>query len=109
MLKAICIDRHNNYASGHRRKRCLIDSFWPQKQHLELPIQFLFSKLSLVKITPLCTNYIKILMRSGTLIFHMCKDLDNGPESIKSKYMDFTEKIPFEVNFQLIVSDWSES
>ena len=59
-------------------------------------------------MTPLCTNHIKILMPSGTLMFHMCKDLDNGPESITSKYMDFTKKIPFVANFQLIVSAWSE-
>ena len=109
MLKAIWIDRHNNFASGHSRKRCLIVSFWSQKQHLGLPTQFLFIRLSLVKMTPLWTNHIKILMRSGTLIFHMCKDLDNDPESIKSKYMDFTENNPFVVNFQLILSAWSES
>ena len=108
-LKEICIDRHNNFASGHSRKRCLIDSFWSQKQHLELPTQFLFARLSLVRITPLWTNHIKILIRSGTLIFQKCNDLDNGPVSIKSRYIDFTEKTPVAVNFQRIVSAWSDS
>ena len=109
MLKAIWIEHHNNFASGHSRKRCLIISLWSQKQHLELPMQLLLSKLSLVKMTPLWANNMKILIQSGTLIFHMCKDLDNGPESIKSRYIDFTEKISFAANFQWIVSSWSDS
>ena len=109
MLKVIYIDRHNSFARGHSRKRCFTDSLWSQKQHLVLPTQFLLVRLSLVRITPLWTNHIKILIRSGTLIFQKWNDLDSGPVPIKSRYIDFTEKTPVVFNFQWIVSSRSDS
>jgi hypothetical protein len=43
-----------------------------QKQQRSLHIQSLFTKLSLVKITPLIKNQTKTLILRGNFNFHMC-------------------------------------
>ena len=66
ILNAIWIDRHRILANRQSRKRCLMFSVWSQKLHLEEPTQLRFARLSLVKMTCLCTNHINTLMRKGT-------------------------------------------
>ena len=66
-------------------------------------------KLSLVNTTPLCTNHMKILILSDTLIFHKCKDLDSAPEFITSMYDSVPEfitsmYIDFTINLQEVVN-----
>lgn len=71
MLKAIWRVRQRSLTNGQSRKGCWIVSSWSQKQHRKLPTHLRFTKLSSVNITPLCTNHMKILILSGTLIFQM--------------------------------------
>lgn len=100
MLKAIWSERRNNLAIGQSRNRCLIVSLFWQKLHLGLPFQFPLARLSFIRITPLWTNHMKILILSGTLIFHICADFGIGVESMICMYIDLTVKTPFVVNFQ---------
>ena len=60
MLKAIWIILQSNFASGHSMNKCCIVSSRSQKQQRELPTHRLFNKLSLMRITCLCTNHIKM-------------------------------------------------
>ena len=69
ILKAIWTDRHRILPNGQSRKRCLMFSLWSQKLHLEEPTQLHFARLSLVKMTCLCTNHINTLIRKGTFTF----------------------------------------
>ena len=104
MLKAMWANRHSIFARGQSIKRCLIDSCWSQKLHLVDPIQLCFAKLSLVKITCLCTNHINTLIFKGTLTFQTCFERGITLELITSKYMDLTENSPFLVSIQ---HNWS--
>ena len=59
-------------AKGQSRKRHLMDSSRSRKLHLVDHVQLCFAKLSLVKITCLCTNHINTLIFKGTLTFQTC-------------------------------------
>jgi hypothetical protein len=58
-------------AKGQRKKRCVIDSFLPQKRQVSTHFPPLFNKKSLVKILFLSTNQMNVLTLRGILIFHM--------------------------------------
>lgn len=109
ILKAIWIVRHKSLANGQSRKRCFIVSLLSQKQHLGLPTHLLLIKLSFVSMTPLWRNHIKILIFSGTLIFQICEEVGIVPVLMVCVYIDFTVKLPLVVNFQWILSGWSDS
>jgi hypothetical protein len=70
ILKVKCTTCQTNLANGYQINKCSTVSAELQKAHLGHPVQHLFNKLSLVKITFLCKNHIKILISSGTFIFH---------------------------------------
>jgi hypothetical protein len=72
ILKVMCTIRHTIFAKGQKMKRCWTVSFWSQKQYFWLSCHFLLAKLSFVNKTFLRRNHIKILIFSGTLIFHKC-------------------------------------
>ena len=71
ILKAIWMVRQRSLARGQWIKKCCIVSSWSQKQHWVLPTCLHFTKLSLVKITSLCTNHMKIFTFKCTLIFQI--------------------------------------
>ena len=109
MLTPIWMVRQRNFARGQSMKRCCIVSSWSRKEQCALPTHRCFTRLSLVRITRLWTNHLKILIRKGTFTFQLCFDLVIGPELMRSKYIDLTENTPLTVNFQWKESGWSES
>ena len=108
-LKAIWRVRQSSLANEKSRKRSWIVSSWWQRQHQELLTHLHFTRSSFVNITPLCTNHMKILIISRTIIFQMCTDLKIGLESNRSKYINFTDKLTFLDSFQWLVFGWAES
>ena len=58
-------------ACWQSKNRCLIVSLQLQKQHFVLLVQFLFAKLSLVKITPRWRYQMKIFIFSRILSFQI--------------------------------------
>jgi hypothetical protein len=53
-------DTPNYFARGHSKNKCCVDSLLSQKQHESLLFQFLFIKLSLVRITFRWRNHINL-------------------------------------------------
>ena len=104
ILKAMWTIRHKFFANGQSRKKCLMDSSRSQKLHLVDPVQLRFAKLSLVKMTCLCTSHINTLTLKGTLTCQTCFDVGIELELITSRYMDLTVNSSFLVSFQ---HNWS--
>src|SRR4051812_4794004 len=100
MLKAMWTIRHRTLANGQSRKRCLIVSSRSQKLQLVGLVQLRFAKLSLVKMTCLCTNHINTLTFSGTLTVQTYLELGIELELITSRYIDLTINSPDLVSFQ---------
>src|SRR3954463_10518609 len=100
ILKIMWTVCQSTLANGQSKKRCLIVSSRSQKLHLVGPVQLCFAKLSLVKMTCLCTNHIITLIFRGTLTFHTNLELGMALELMTSIYIDLTVNFPDLVSFQ---------
>jgi hypothetical protein len=71
-----------------------------QKQHLRLPYQFLFVRLSFVRVTPFQRYHKKILIFNGTLILQSLHLEGTTPHYIIEEYKERTKNIPLFCKFQ---------
>lgn len=83
------------------KKRWVIVSFSRQKAHFVSPFHFLLIKLSFVGITSWCTSHMKILIFSGTCVFHKWELGSLLYELKRDSYIDLTENFPFFSSFQI--------
>jgi hypothetical protein len=102
--KAIWIIRQIILAKGHSIKRCCTNSLSSQKQHFVSPSQFLFFRLTLVTISFLWMNHIKILIFYETFIFQMYVRRYFVSLLIMSRYIDLTVYPPDLVRPQTKIS-----
>jgi hypothetical protein len=99
----IWIIRQINFARGHSKinvlwilyyRKNILFLFLTGKHLVSLPFYFLLIRLSLVRITFWWWNHMKILILSGTFIFQIYFLRNIMSSSRRSKYIDFTVKIP---------------
>jgi hypothetical protein len=84
----------NNSCKRTSNKKVLYALSWSQKQHFLHPNQFLFARLSLVRISFLCKNHMKIFVFNGTFVFqrYLCRYIVLS--SRRSRYIDLTVNLP---------------
>jgi hypothetical protein len=58
-------------ARGHKKKRWVMLSSCPQSKQLLVQLPPLFNKISIVRILFFRINHMKVLTRTGILIFHI--------------------------------------
>jgi len=91
-------------ACWQSKNKCLIVSLQSQKQHFVLLVQFLFAKLSLVKITPRWRYQMKIFIFSRILSFQINLFRNRVHWFIRNSYIDWTMKWLCLCKFQVKVS-----
>jgi hypothetical protein len=90
------------------KNKCWIVSSLLQKAHDVLPVQFLWTRLSLIRITPLFKYHKNVLILRGNLSFQMSLLCQILP-MVMSLYIVRTLKIPFSLSPHLNTSSLSFS
>ena len=97
---------HIDRANLHWKNKCFIVSSSWQKTHCGLPCQFLFIRLSLVKMTLRRRYHAKILFLRGIFIFQIFLLLSTGTSDwINALYIDSIENCQFSCRFHRNTSD----